>query len=120
MLNGLAFLPLFAILGCLGLITSGFMKRAGEKELGLETGLWEINLEFSLELTSRGVESYLPVRLTFPGVEKMRAQLRAASVRLAFETTVWRGLKISCTPTTSAVTSGLVCLMTTGMIFGTN
>ena len=50
----------------------------------------------------------------------MRAQLRATSVTLTFGRTVWRGLKLSCTLTTSAVTSGLIGPMMTGMIFGTN
>ena len=38
----------------------------------------------------------------------MRAQLHAASVTLAFWSIVWCGFKISCTPTISAVTSGLI------------
>ena len=44
--DGSAFLPLFVILGWLGLITSWFPKRVGETELGLESGLGELNLEF--------------------------------------------------------------------------
>ena len=118
--DGSAFLPLFVILGWLGLITSWFPKRAGEMELGLETGIGELNLDFSLDLMSRFVELSLPVRLNFPGFRKIRAQLRPVSATLAFGSTVWRGLKISCIPITSAVKSGLVVPMTTGMIFGTN
>ena len=118
--NGSEFLPLFAILGWLGLITSWLPKPARETELGLEPGLGKINLDFSSELTYHGVELSLAVRLTFPGVRKMRAQLHAASVTLAFWSIVWCGFKISCTPTISAVTSGLIGPMTTGMIFGTN
>ena len=112
--NGLAFLPLFAILSWLGVITSWFLNRTGETELGLDPVIGELNLEFSSELTSRGVELSLSLRLTSPGVWKMRA----ASVTLAFGSTVWRGLKISCVPTTLAVMSGLIGTMTTGIIFG--
>ena len=60
-------------------------------------------------------------RLTFSGVpRKIRTQLRAASVILAFGRTVRRGLKMSCTPIKSAVMIGLIGPMTTGMIFWTN
>ena len=69
----------------------------------------------------RGVASSLPMQLTFPGVSrKMRVQLCADSVTITFGRTVWRGLKMSCTPTTLAVKSGLIGPMRTGMIFGTN
>ena len=118
--NGSAFLPLFTILGWLGLITYWFPKRSGKMELGLDPRPGELNLEFSSDFTNHGVEPSLPVRLNFPGVRKICAQLRAASVKLAFRSTVWCGLKISCTPTTSAVNSVLIGPMTTGMIFGTN
>ena len=50
----------------------------------------------------------------------MPAQLRAASVTLAFMRTVWHGLKISCMPITLTVIIGLIDPMTTGIIFGTN
>ena len=53
--NGSALLPLFTILGWLGLIASWFPKRTGGTELGLDTDLGELNLELSLELMSRGV-----------------------------------------------------------------
>ena len=120
-LNGSAFLPLFAIMGRLGLITSWFPKRNGEVELRLEPGLGEFKLDFVLaDLTSYGVDPPLTVQLTFSRVWKMRAQLRATSVMLAFGSTVWHRFKISCTPTTSTVMSGLISLMMTGMIFGTN
>ena len=68
--NRSEFLPLFLILGWLGLITSWFLKRAGGADLWLEPGLGELNLEFSSDLTSFGVEFSLSVRLTFPGVRK--------------------------------------------------
>ena len=60
------------------------MKRTVETELGLEPGIGELNLEFLSNLTSYGMELSLPVRLTFPGVRKMHAQLRAAFVALTF------------------------------------
>ena len=46
--------------------------------------------------------------------------LRTISVTIAFGRTVWRRLKISCTPITSAVTSGLIDPMMPVMIFVTN
>ena len=83
----------------------------------LKLGLWELNLEFvSAELTSLGMTLSLYVGFTFPGVWEMCAQLRAASVTFASGSTVWRGLNIYCTPTTSTATSRLIDLMTTGMV----
>ena len=118
--NGSEFLPLFAILGWLGLKISWLPVRVGKTELGLETGLGELNLDLSSDLMLRGVALSLLVRLTFPGVSrKMCTQLRAVSVTLAFGRTVWRGLKMSCTPITSAGMSRLISPMITRMIFGT-
>ena len=69
--SGSAFLAFFAILEWFGLINSCFPVHAGEMELGLYPGLGGFNLKFvSAELTSRGVELSLPVRLTFLGVQK--------------------------------------------------
>ena len=59
--------------------------------------------------------SYLPISPL-----EMRSQLRAASVMLAFNRTIWRGLKVSCMPTTSAVTRRLIFPIMTGIIFGMN
>ena len=119
--NGSDFLPLFVILGWLELITSWFLKRAGELEVLLKLGLEKTNLEFfSVALTSLGAEPSLLIPLTFLGVRKMRAQLRAASVTLAFRSTVWSGLKMYYMITASAVTSRFIGPMTTGVIFGTN
>ena len=56
-------------------------------------------------------EVYLP-----RSPENMCALLRTASVTFAFGSTVWRGLKLSCTPTTPAVTSELIGPMATGMV----
>ena len=79
----------FTVLGLVGLITSSFLNRDGGTELGLDTGIGELNLELSSDLTSRGMELSLPFRITFPGVPgKMRAQLRAVSVTLASGRTV--------------------------------
>ena len=58
--NGSVFLPLFAILGWFGLITSWLSKRDGETLVLLELGLWELNTEFVLaELTPLGVAPLL-------------------------------------------------------------
>ena len=65
-LNGSVFLPLFAISGRLGLKIYWFLARVGDMELGLDTGLGELNMEFSLELLFYGVASSLIVRFTFP------------------------------------------------------
>ena len=120
-LNGLAFLPLFSILGWLGLITYWLTKCAGETELGLETEFGELNVKFSLEITSHGVATPLTVWFTLPEVPpEMCAQLRAVSVTLFFRSTVLRRLNISCTPVISTVMGGLIGRMTTDMIFGTN
>ena len=46
-------------------------------ELGLELGIGGFNLAVAtVELTSCGVEPFLPVRLTFLGVRKMRGTAR--------------------------------------------
>ena len=93
--NGSVFLPLLAILGWIGLTISWFLVQVGETELGLETGLGELNLEFSPETMLHGVALSLIVWLTFPGApRKMHAQLRTASVTLSFGSTVWRRLKM--------------------------
>ena len=115
--NGSVFLTLFAILGWLGLITSWSQKSAGKMEVLFKLGLWELNLGFvSVELTSLGVALSLSVLLTFRGVKKMCAQLRAMSVMFACGSTVWRGINISCNFTTLAVMSRLIGPMTTGMV----
>ena len=115
--NGSSFLTLFAILGWLGLITSWFLKRAVDTEVLLKLGPWELNLEFILaEFTSLCMALSFSVRLTFPGVRKIHAQLRIASVTFTFGSTVWHRLNISCTPTTSAVMSKLISTMTTGIV----
>ena len=115
--NGSAFLPLFAIPGWLGPITSWFLKRAWETEVVLKLGIWELNLYFVLaELTSLGIATSLYVQLTFPGVRKMCAQLHAASVTFTFGSTVRRRLNIYCTTTTSAVINGLVGPMILGWL----
>ena len=83
------FLPPFTILGWIRLIVSWFPKRAGETEVLLKLGIWELNLELVLaELTSLGVMPSLSVWFTFPGVRKMRTLLRAAFVTFAFRNTV--------------------------------
>ena len=119
--NGSAFLPLFVILGWLGLTISWFPVRVGETELPMQIGPWGLNLEFSSELMFRDVALSLIVRLIFLEVpRKMCAQLRTASVTLSLRSTVWCGLKMSCTPITLTVMGAIIGQMTTGMIFGKN
>ena len=119
--RGSEFLAHFAILERLGLITFCVPVRAGDIELGLEPRLGGFNLDFvSADLMSRGVDPSLPLRHTFLGVRKMRAQLRATSMMLAFGSTVWCGLRISYITTALAVTGRLFRLITNGTMFGTN
>ena len=62
---------------------------------------WEIQPEVFFGRVDVTWHVFVPfVRLTFPGVQKIRTQLRAASMTLDFWSTVWRRLKMSCTPTT--------------------
>ena len=87
--SGSALLALFAMMYRLGLKISCVPVRAGEMKLGLELGLGVFNLTFaSVELTSGGVETSLPVRLTFLGFRKTRPQQRATSMTLASGSTV--------------------------------
>ena len=114
--NRLAFLPLFAILGWLGLITSWFLKRAGVTKLGLEPVLGKLNLEFLSELTSYGMEPFLLIRLTFPGFRKIRPQLRVATVTLTFGSTAQNLLQYH----PIGGDERLISAMTTGVTLGTN
>ena len=87
--SGPAFLAFFAMIDHLGLIIPCVPVRAGEMEVLFELGLGEFNLAVSTEgLTSRDVELYISVQLTFPGVRKMFAPLLTASETLAFGITI--------------------------------
>ena len=87
----------------------------------MKFGLWRINLAVAKAvLTSRGVEPYLPVRLTSLGVRKMCAPLRAASVAISFGSTIWQAPKVSWIPGTSSVTSWSIGWIAPWMIFGKN
>ena len=80
-------------------------------------GLWKLALDLVSEKeASLGVSLSLSDPITFPLVRKMRAQGCAASVTFACERTVWRGLKLSCTTSTSVVTSGVISRMTAWMV----
>ena len=93
---GSAFFDLFAMMDCLGVVISCVPFRAGETEVLLELGLGGFNLVVAtVELTSHVMEPSLPVRLSFLGVQKMCALLRAASVKLAFRSTIFREPQIS-------------------------
>ena len=50
----------------------------------------------------------LSVPIMFSVVRKIRAQGRAVSMTFAYGRDVWRGLKLSCTTSTSTVTSGVM------------
>ena len=117
----MAFLASIAMMDRLGLIISCVPVCAGYMELGLELGFGGFNPMFSTaELTSRGVEPFLPLRLTFLVVRKMRAPLRATSVTLAFGSTVWREPKISQILDGSSVTSCSSGRIAAGAVIGTN
>ena len=67
--NGSAFLPLFAILGWLGLKISWFPIRVGETEVATNVGHWKLDLDLvSEEEVSLGVAWSLSVPMTFPVV----------------------------------------------------
>ena len=104
--NGSAFLPLLAVLELLGLKISWFPIRVGEMDVATNAGLWKIALDLvSEEEASLGVARSLSIPTMFPLVWKIRAQGRATSMMFAYGRTIWRGLKLSCPTSTSAVTS---------------
>ena len=107
--NGLEFLPLLAVLELLGMKTSLFPIRVGEKDMATSVGLPQLVLDLVLEEeASLGVAQSLSVPIMFPVVRKMLAQGRPASVTFSCGRDVWHGLKISCVTSTSAVTSGVM------------
>ena len=90
-LSGSAFSALFAMTDRLGLLISCAPVRPWEMEVLLEIGLGGFNIAVATaELTSRGVDPSLPMRLTFLGSQKIHAPLCTASVTLTFGSTVWR------------------------------
>ena len=115
--NGSAFLPLLAVLGLLGLKISGFPIRVGEMYLDKNIGLWQLALDLvSEEEASLGVVRSLSVPITFPVVQKIRAQGRTASVTFACGRDVWRGFKLSCNTSTLTVTSRVMGRTTAWMV----
>ena len=73
----------------LRLIISCVLARAREMEVLLDLGLGRFNLAVvTAELAAPGVDPSLTVQFTFLGARKMRAPLCAASVTLAFGSTV--------------------------------
>ena len=107
--NGSSFLPLFVILGWLGLKISWFPIHVQETDLATNVGVWQIALEIiSEQEESLCVARSLSVPIMFLVVRKMFVQGRAASVTFACRRDVWHGLKISCSTFTSTVTSGVM------------
>ena len=107
--NGSAFLPLFAVIEFLGLKIYWLPIRVGETDVATNVGLWKLVLDLvSEEEAYLGLVRSLSVLITFPVVWKIRAQGRAASVTFACVRDVWRGLKLSCSTSTSMVTNGVV------------
>ena len=67
--NGSAFLPLFAILGWLGLKIYWFPIRVGETDVATNVGLWQLALDLVLEEeVSLGVARFLSFPIKFPVV----------------------------------------------------
>ena len=82
--NGLAFLPLLAVLELLGLKISLFSICVGETDVATNVGLPQLALYLvSEEEASLGVARSLSVTITFPVVRKMLAQGRLTSVTFA-------------------------------------
>ena len=71
----------------------------------------------SEEEASLAVARSRSVPITFTVVRKMRAQGHTASVTFACMRDVWRGIKLSCVTSTSAVKSGVIG-QTTGWMVG--
>ena len=110
-------MSLLAILGWIGLKISWFPIRVGETNVATKIGLWQLALDLvSEEEASLVMARYLSVPIMFPTVRKMRVQGRATSVTFPCGRTVWRGLKLSCTTSTSTVMIGIMGLMTAWMI----
>ena len=88
----LSFWALLVHLGSAGPIVleiSCVLVRLGESEVLLKILIGGVNLAVATAvLTSRGMETSLPVRITSLGVRKMRAPLCAASVTISLESTV--------------------------------
>ena len=106
---GSAFLPLLAVLRLLGLKISWSPIHFGETDVSTNVGLWQLALDLvSEEEASLGVAPSLSVPITFPVVQKIRAQGRTASVTFACGRDVWRGFKLSCNTSILTVTSGLM------------
>ena len=87
--NGSAVLPLFAILGRIGLKTSWFPIHVGETDVATNVGIWKLTLDLVFEEeASLVVARSLSVPITFPVVRKMHAQICAASVPFTCRRTV--------------------------------
>ena len=67
---------------------------------------------------SRGVVPSLPVLFTSLGVQKICAPLRATSVTISSEITVWRASKESLIPATSSMIVWSIGRIAPGTIFG--
>ena len=107
--NVLAFLPLLAVLELLGLKISLFQIRVGETDVATNVGIPQLALDLvSEEEASLGVAQSHSVPITFPLVQKMPVQGRAASVTFSCRRDVWHRLKLSCATFTSTVTSGIM------------
>ena len=92
-LNGLALLPLLAVLELLGLKISLFPTCVGETDVATKVGLLQLALDLVLkEEASLGVARSLLVPITLSGTFACRRD-------------VWHGLKLSCATFTSTVTS---------------
>ena len=119
--SGSKFLASRRTMDRLGLTIYCVPVRVEESEVLMQFGLWRVNLAVATEvLTSCSMDPPLPVRLTYLGVRKMRAPLRAASVMIYFWSTVWRAPKVSWITGTSSVTSWSIRRIAPWMIFGMN
>ena len=119
--SGSEFLPLFAILGWLGLKIYWFPIRVGETDVATNVGLPQLTLDLvPEEEVSLGVARSLFVPIKFPVVRKMIEQGRPAFVTIACGRDVWHRLKLSCATSTSTVTSGVMGWTTAWMAWFMN
>ena len=106
-----------SVLGLLGLKISWFPIRVGETDVATNVGIWQLTLDLVLEEeASLGVAQSLSVPITFPVVQKMRAQGRATSATFTCVRDIWRGLKLPCPTSNLTATIGAMGRTTAWMV----
>ena len=111
--------PLREVLSFSALIISWLLFQLGELVVLWQIWTGEVNLAAATAVfPSRGVVPYLPLLFTSHWVRKIRAPLRATSVTISFDRTVWYASKVSLILDTSYVIVWSIVWIAPGMIFG--